>query len=80
MLHLRWTAGDDFGGGDSLYAVMREYNTDAIVTGEDTFKPKLIGINEVPSLPSPPPPPSDFWAIFSDFLAILGRFSAIFEG
>mgnify|MGYP004181673419 CR=1 FL=1 len=47
-LHLRWTAGDDFGGGDSLYAVMREYDTDSIVTGEDTYKPKLVGINDVP--------------------------------
>ena len=33
-LHLRWTAGDNYGGGDSLYAVMREYDSDAIVTGE----------------------------------------------
>ena len=47
-LHLRWTAGDDYGGGDSLYAVMREYESDAIVTGEDTLKPKLVGINDVP--------------------------------
>ena len=27
---------------------MREYDTDAIVTGEDTYKPKLVGINDVP--------------------------------
>lgn len=47
-LHLRWTAGDDFGGGDSLYAVLRDYDTDAIVTGEDTYKPRLVGINAVP--------------------------------
>mgnify|MGYP004188028401 CR=1 FL=1 len=45
---MRWTAGDDFGGGDSLYAVLRDYDTDAIITGEDTYKPRLVGINAVP--------------------------------
>ena len=48
-LHLRWTAGDDYGGGDSLYAVVREYDdSDALVSGVDTLKPKLVGINDVP--------------------------------
>ena len=30
-LFLRWTAGDDYGGGDSLYAVVRKDGTDDMV-------------------------------------------------
>ena len=47
-LFLRWTAGDDFGGGDSLYAMVREHASDAIVPGVPTFKPKLVGMRENP--------------------------------
>jgi hypothetical protein len=44
-LYLRWTAGDNRGGGDSLYVVMREYATDHIVPGEDTHKPTMVAID-----------------------------------
>jgi hypothetical protein len=47
-LYVRWTAGDDFGGGDSFYVVMREYSTDDIVPGEDTIRPHLVGLTDNP--------------------------------
>ena len=43
-LFLRWAGGDTGGGSDSLYAVVRCDDTDAILPGLDTFKPKRIGI------------------------------------
>ena len=47
-LWLRWTGGDTIGGGDSLYAVMRDGATDALITGVSTYKPALVGLNENP--------------------------------
>ena len=47
-LYLRWSAGDDQGAGDSLYVVMRDYNTDHILPGKSTLKPKLEAIDAVP--------------------------------
>ena len=47
-LFLRWAGGDTGGGSDSLYAVVRRDDTDAIVPGPDTFKPKRIGIADNP--------------------------------
>uniref|UniRef100_A0A7S0L1V7 Malectin domain-containing protein n=1 Tax=Coccolithus braarudii TaxID=221442 RepID=A0A7S0L1V7_9EUKA len=49
-LFLRWTGGDTAGGGDSLYAVMRDADTDLIVAGKPTFKPKLVPIMEAPNV------------------------------
>lgn len=47
-LFLRWAGGDMGGGSDSLYAVVRRDDTDAIVPGPDMFKPKRIGIADNP--------------------------------
>jgi len=47
-LFLRWAGGDMGGGSDSLYAVVRRDDTDAIVPGPDIFKPKRIGIADNP--------------------------------
>ena len=45
-LYLRWTGGDTYGGGDSLYAVMREAETDAVVPGMPAMKPKMVPIED----------------------------------
>ena len=48
-LSVRWTGGDTVGGGDSLYAVMRQRvgagdGRGAIVGGVLTYKPEQVGI------------------------------------
>lgn len=49
-LFLRWTGGDTYGGGDSLYAVMRDTATDAFMPGPSTFKKKLVPMDEAPGV------------------------------
>ena len=49
-LFLRWTGGDTVGGGDSLYATVRKDATDELVRGPDTYKPKMLPIDETPGM------------------------------
>ena len=47
-LFLRWTGGDTTGGGDSLYATVRMHGSDELMTGPDTYKPKMVNLLDVP--------------------------------
>lgn len=47
-LFLRWTGGDTVGGGDSLYVVMYDAQTGAVVPGMTTYTPQVEPITEVP--------------------------------
>lgn len=49
-LFLRWTGGDAVGGGDSLYVVMRDAQTDALIPGRSTFKKKLVPVDKAPGI------------------------------
>jgi len=42
-LFARWTGGDDYGGGDSFYVVMKQKGT--IIPGQRTVKPSVVPID-----------------------------------
>jgi len=43
-LFVRWTGGDDIGGGDSFYVVMKNKDG-SVVTGQRTLKPAVVPID-----------------------------------
>ena len=45
-LSVRWAGGDDIGGGDSFYVMMREVEKDEVIPGVTTWKPKVELITE----------------------------------
>lgn len=44
-LFLRWTGGDNVGGGDSLYVSLVEEKKDNVVIGQRTLKPAVVPID-----------------------------------
>jgi len=45
LLFLRWTGGDNFGGGDSLYVALKDKKTNKYVSGAETIKPAVEAID-----------------------------------
>jgi len=45
LLFLRWTGGDNIGGGDSLYVALKDQTTKKYVAGAETIKPALQAID-----------------------------------